>query len=325
METTTSLERGGLQPVPLFAVIVLYRCRLEDSSAFRSLAAAARQASHRLSVLVWDNTPESDVTEFDLRAISNVDANRLSVQYHRAPDNPGLAMAYNVAVDRARSQGRKWLLTLDQDSVLPENYLVDFENEASDLGSSVAMCVPIVIERDIVCSPVRCALGLPWFFLKWSKRGTTAKNISAINSAAFVRVEAIDDLGGYSETFALDYLDHWLCRTLHQRGYLFHVLGSTIEHRLSVNSFASSVSTDRYRGILAAQRIYAMTDKSRWPTAILLLVLPLHAFRKFLQGAGCNFVMIAFAEWWLLVKEILNASRGNTSYMVRPKNASTRA
>ncbi|RRA47452.1 glycosyltransferase [Acidipila sp. EB88] len=108
----------------MFAVIVLYKQKPQDSPSYRSLldAHAANQSSGmQLSVLLVDNTPRasSDMAA-DMELLADLPA---WVEYLPCPENLGLANAYNRALERALRKGAEWLLTLDQDTELPLDFL----------------------------------------------------------------------------------------------------------------------------------------------------------------------------------------------------------
>jgi len=111
-------EDNGQRPSvsSLIAVVVLYKLSPDDSSTLRTVLAAARNVSLeelRFKVVVWDNTPGG-------QAIEELPD---GVLYVPAPENPGLAAAYNQVLAMAEAEGYEWLLTLDQDSILPADFL----------------------------------------------------------------------------------------------------------------------------------------------------------------------------------------------------------
>src|ERR1700757_145941 len=98
------------------AVIVLYRMEFTQSPAFQSVMKAREKAgvglgSADVRVLLWDNSPkpaaERDLPEY--------------VHYFPDESNTGLATAYNRAIDWASLNGSEWLLTLDQDTAIPDD------------------------------------------------------------------------------------------------------------------------------------------------------------------------------------------------------------
>ena len=101
----------------LLAVIVIYKRPLCESPSLRTLLEASAlisETSVSLGILIRDNTPGGQ----DPGHIPE------GVQYESAPSNPGLAQAYNRALEIAREEQYDWLITLDQDTSLPPDFLV---------------------------------------------------------------------------------------------------------------------------------------------------------------------------------------------------------
>src|SRR5271154_641990 len=112
---TPSISRS---PCRVLAIIVLFKMRPCESPTLRTLVEASREVSTAkpeldLAILIQDNTPGAQDAG-DLPA---------GVRYKSAPENPGLASAYNRALEIAHAEGYNWLLTLDQDTLLPKNFL----------------------------------------------------------------------------------------------------------------------------------------------------------------------------------------------------------
>src|ERR1700682_294857 len=84
------------------AVIVLYQRLPAQSEAFLTLqrAYSASATGLSLQILLYDNTPGGQFPgSFD------------GVEYTAAPQNGGLASAYNWAMERATENCSQWLLT----------------------------------------------------------------------------------------------------------------------------------------------------------------------------------------------------------------------
>ena len=60
--------------------------------------------------------------------------------------------------------------------------------------------------------------------------------MQAFNSGAVLRLSALDEIGGFDESFPLDYLDHTTFRQLQRKEHSVYVLHSTLAHELSVSA-----------------------------------------------------------------------------------------
>src|ERR1700733_10198527 len=132
---------GSREKLRIFAVVVLYKCRAGASPAFQSLRAAAdRYPEVELKALIFDNSPE----QFAAPALPP------NFIYARMASNQGLSGPYNQVLAIAHSEGFEWLLTLDQDTTLPEDFLLTLSKIAIRLqhDESVAAIVPQMMSGD---------------------------------------------------------------------------------------------------------------------------------------------------------------------------------
>lgn len=251
----------------VLAVIVLYKSRPSESGAFRTILTAIsslQQGQSSISVLLFDNTPggcdPGFLPEF--------------VQYESSQQNAGLAAAYNRALTVAQSQGCSWLLTLDQDTTLPDDFLANMMALAHRWQDdpSIAAIVPQLTDGTQVLSPNYIHI----LRNTAAPRGYTGLNkaeIFALNSASLLRVAAIADLGGFCEDFWLDQLDLWLHYRLHRAGKRVFVAGNIqVEHKLSLLDY-KSLSPIRFRNFLDAES--AFYDSYKGPLENLALTATL--------------------------------------------------
>jgi GT2 family glycosyltransferase len=227
----------------LLAVIVIYKRPLCESPSFRTLLEASALISGTsvsLGILIWDNTPEGQ----DPGHIPE------GIQYEAAPSNPGLAQAYNRALEIAQEEHYDWLITLDQDSSLPSDFLVRVGALADEfeLCPMIGAIVPRVVGDGRIISPFHFIGGvLPrWFpsgFIGISEQATYA-----VNSAAIVRVSTIRQIGGYNPIFPLYVSDINLFHQLHRFGKRVFVAGDIlIHHEVAILKKHQRMNIERYQ------------------------------------------------------------------------------
>jgi glycosyltransferase involved in cell wall biosynthesis len=285
-------------PSAIFAVVVLYRMRPADSPAFRSLA-QARSGGNVASVpmLLYDNGPTAMQTE-DLPE---------GIRYEAAVRNNGLADAYNRALEIARSEGFRWLLTLDQDTTLPCNFLermqqLAAENETND---RVGAIVPRLVDQRRVLSPMAVRF--------WGTRelprgfsGVSEQETRAFNSGSLFRVRAIEEMGGFDPDFWLDYLDVNIYRRIHLQGRRVYVAADLeAEHELSVVRRAD-LSAERFRNILQAES--AFFDLYERPIRRLALTMRL-AGRIWRQARRKDKPVLRELTWEALRSRVFHSRR----------------
>ena len=227
-------------------MVVIYKMLPVDSPTLRTLLHAAEdtgQSGLDLSILLRDNTPGG-------QPVSSVPA---GVRYEAAPLNPGLADAYNRALEVASAEGHEWLLTLDQDTVLPEDFLRELAKVIRDvqLSASIAAVVPQVASDGRNISPFRFILGTVPQTFPLGYFGAPSGATYAINSAATLRVSAVLAIGGYDPAFPLDISDLNLFHRLARAGKSVFVAGNiVIGHDFSLLKKHSRMSVQRYRSLL---------------------------------------------------------------------------
>ena len=241
----------------ILAVIVLYKQRPSASVTVATLAQALREnASVDCSVLIHDNSPAGDVVAEELPE---------GFRYYAAPVNRGLYAAYEGARLSATGQGAAgpaegcdWLLTLDQDTALPADFFSAIEPglRAAKEDPRIAAIVPHLAEGERLLSPAYVGLSrtkpMPASF-----SGVPAREARAFNSAALLRVEALNAIGGFDPCFWLDHLDSWLHHQLHVHGWRMYVLHSLhLEHHFSLLNYRDRVSLAHLRNFLAAESAY---------------------------------------------------------------------
>jgi rhamnosyltransferase len=156
--------------------------------------------------------------------LRQVAARGVTVVRHSA--NAGIARSLNAGLRAAQVAGAAWLLTVDQDSVLPEGYvdrLVEaIEDATARLGDRVGAVAAGRVDDDSGAFgyPVDLVSGLP----------TTPE---VIQTGTAWNVEALAEIGGFDETFGIDAVDAAACVRLRASGRVV-VLAPTlsIRHRI---------------------------------------------------------------------------------------------
>lgn len=240
------MSAGDLTPTGVLAVVVLYRRRPEESESLISFRECLPAAEGRLrfGLLVWDNSPSAQQAP---------EMPGVHVRYLSDPANPGLAAAYAEGLRLAQAAGMDWLLLLDQDTVLTEDYLRELGETLAAVPGAVGAVVPKLLHAGGVHSPHPRP--------RWAHRGVAAdrfgvavEELSAFNSGAVLRVSALKSMGGFPAAFPMEYLDHALFYGLWRRGWKVWVLRAALRHELSTLRLGDAMPLDRYGRMLAAER-----------------------------------------------------------------------
>jgi len=260
----TLAEQGVL------AVLVLYRCDPDEAASWPLLCSWLDTKGDRnlRHCLVYDNSPSPTHKEDWPEGISFISD----------PNNGGTAGAYAAASDRAAQLGCKWLLLLDQDTMLPAAYL-ERAQEAIARAPDAAALVPLVLHGDQPISPaIIDASGS----VKPCERPNQKDGIvTAISSGVLIRREIMAAID-FPKQIWLDYVDHWLFLNLNRKGAVFAYIDAKLVHDLSVRT-PRSLSSFRLRSILAAEERFYREIGGKALTMMPLRRL-LRAFRYLLVG-----------------------------------------
>ena len=240
-------------PLLATAVVVLYLMDPNRSPAFRSLMEARMRLDStlgRLSIVLWDNGP----SRYNGTLLAQ------DVTYIHDARNPGLVAAYNKALKVATDNGSKWLITLDQDTIVPPEYLMQMANAARLCSSraGVGAIVPQIASGAKQLSPNIFVFGaVPRWFAP-GFRGIPEQPVFAFNSGAMVRIDVLDQIGGYDTRFPLDHSDSALFCRLCQYGKRIYVDGGVqLRHEFSMMDMKHRMRPERYRNVL-------MTESAFW-------------------------------------------------------------
>ena len=240
------METDLRQQTSILAIVVLYKRQPEECSSLRTLAIALSNLAPdtiRFSIVIADNTPGDQV----------VGHLPVGVQYTKYPDNPGLAQPYNDAISYAIQEGFDWLLTLDQDTQLPANFLSSLDIHARRYINQphVAAIVPRIVDQGKQISPFRFVGGFLPVVLNPNFNGVTRKFTSAINSASLLRTWSLREVGGYDPAFPLHHSDTRLFQLLDEAGKKIAVASDiTVGHELAILQRQNRMTLERYRQAL---------------------------------------------------------------------------
>lgn len=187
------------------AVVVTY---FPDEEFSENLAALALQVTE---ILIVDNGSDTKSLASIDAAAKHCDAKVLYLE-----NNFGLATALNIGLRHACEHGYKWLATFDQDSrvtpgMLDELFLtLNSFPHAEQVGIVSAMPLLRISEQrlsDLACIP------LPRLTSQWKVVTVT------VTSGNILNVQAASEVGGFEESFFIDYVDIELCLRLRRRGF----------------------------------------------------------------------------------------------------------
>jgi GT2 family glycosyltransferase len=257
-------------------------------------------------ILIYDNSvyPLKDIDDFFM-------SKNVVIEYIHNPLNPGLAKAYNHALQIANSIKKKWLVLLDQDSILDNNFLNNLNNSINInfLNSNVVAIIPRVFDGSKLVSPSTIILDIFINKFKFQGFGITEKNITAINSGSAISVEYLLSIGGFNNKIPLDILDHWLFYTIRKSKKEIYLNSNIIQHSLSVTNAPMSIY--RYRATLNAEKYLYCDIGNNYIKYIILLLMRLSKqllYLRFQLAQETFLFLIGFFKFHSILKNRFSKS-----------------
>lgn len=142
-----------------------------------------------------------------------------SIVYNES--NMGIAVALNQIIELADENGFEWVLTLDQDSIIPINMLSEYQN---------CILPGIAIICPMISSTVTKEINNNQNYEYVSK---------SITSGSLTNVRYIKNVGGFDEKMFIDLVDFELCMRLEQNEYkILRANNVILDHQLGNEDYA---------------------------------------------------------------------------------------
>ncbi len=186
-----------------------------------------------------------------------------NVRYFCFGENKGIASAINYGCKIALEEGFEWCVTLDQDSVLPNNYVESIIEFIDKRIENVGIVAPQYISAENK-NNVR------------KKDGFLYVN-EVISSGSCINLSAFNSIGGQKEDFFIDCVDFEFCWKLRSAGYkiiqlqnviLLHALGNNGREIKFVNKHIAYITNH------SPIRKYYMTRNSLYLAQMYKNVFP---------------------------------------------------
>lgn len=210
----------------VLAVVPTYRPTEAVQALIASLASTC-------TVVVSDDASPCTADPI-LREVSKIPA--VTVMRHQ--HNAGIARGLNDGLASALISGATWLLTVDQDTVLPAGYVESLLSAATSLVSSG---VPLgAIGAQIIAD----TSGSMTYPTRIENGAVVTEEI--IQTGSLWSVAALSSFGGFDESLGIDAVDAAACLRLRERGFIVAVApGMSVTHAIgsarSVSVFGRSV------------------------------------------------------------------------------------
>lgn len=250
----------------LCALIVAYGSDPMETMSLKTLL-SAEFPREQLRVLIWDNSPQPNVNHFVLR--------QLGVDYLSTPENLGLSVIYNRVIAEYLLNG-EYLLLLDQDTLLPNNFLLICE-AAVQQQLDIDLFLPMIWANNSWVSPLTYMMGWGYYWRHPRVGRMASRKICAINSGMLISAAYLkNDFPGYDERLRFYGTDtQFMLEYIERRSELV-VLDVCLEHDLSFFSDSIQNRVSKFRTMRTAYQ-YIYEFKPFWQLFGVKLVLGLVA------------------------------------------------
>ncbi len=147
-------------------------------------------------VYIFDNSPEGTTDHLDLPE---------DVVYMTEHQNKGIAYALNMIMQHAKKDGYQWVVTMDQDSLLPEGLIEDYKIHLHDDPNVAILCPQIIDKRRT--------------YMVVSQSETQEYVEECITSAACTNIGIWEKVGKFDEWLFIDLVDNEFCKRLRINEY----------------------------------------------------------------------------------------------------------
>lgn len=227
--------------INILFVLVLYKCKVQESNTFLTLTDSLKNYKYKSDFLIYDNSPEFNVGDkFD-------EYNNCSIIYQADKENNGVSKAYNIGAKLATKRDKKWVLLLDQDTNFPIQTINQYLSAIEKYPEEKLFAPIIMVNNKKIISPCYFKF-MRGFYASHIETGlNTFKNLSLINSGMCIDINAFEKNGGYNEQLKLDFSDHeFIKRFKKSVTNKFIVIDLKVYHNLSTET-KNSFNNDKIR------------------------------------------------------------------------------
>jgi len=181
---------------------------------------------------------------------------KVSITYNQT--NKGIAHALNEIFEYAKNNSYQWVITLDQDSVVADNLIEEYEK--------------YYLDNELVM--VSCRVNDRNFTVKEKGKSIVEDVNTVITSGAFVSVKAWELIDGFDDSMFIDFVDNDFCYRFIKAGgrirkvnstYILHELGhSQIVHPLGMTQIIYNHSPFRCYYMIRNRIYFGRKNLNRW-------------------------------------------------------------
>jgi len=249
----------------IYSLIVIYNKHINDSVTYNCI-----KDNQNVHIIIFDNS-ENNIFNKNF-------ARKHRIEYYTENKNIGLSKAYNYVIKKINIINKNYLMILDDDTVITEEYLAEVHNKIEK--SKCDILLPIVKSNDMILSPSNVQFGCRVKTIK-NLSDIKLNKITAINSGMVIRTTVFNDLQ-YDEAMFLDYVDHMFMKRIREKKYNVYVMTSVINQNYSRNQ-EQTIDNLKFRYSIFKKdfKYYCMKCNRMFIYYIVILKLKIKYFIKY--------------------------------------------
>jgi len=247
----------------LAVVFVLYNVDLLKSTSYCSLIDSLNNInfSGELDIYIYDNSLKQTVYDFS-------DKKNIIYYYFHNPENPGISSSYNSAARLAKSRKKRWMLVLDQDSILPSESLTKYM-EGIIKWPNYPLYAPRIYANNVLLSPCKYSFHRGTHFKSIDEGVHQLNGKNVLNSGLLMDIEAFLSVEGYDERVWLYFSDFVFFNKLKSQHKYFVVLDVRLEHELSSSDYRDlNFALKRFNLYCEGARAASISERSFFDYAL---------------------------------------------------------
>lgn len=265
----------------LLIVIVLYEIPLSSSKSWMSITPFLPVSS---TIFIYDNSAQPQ----------SIPKSNHRLLYCHAPQNAGVAKAYNEAWKKAIELKKSWLLLFDQDTEVSDQ-LFERYAEAIIRYPENFFFAPILTDKKGIVSPFHYMKGISKRMTKVENGFMSLSNQRVANSGCLIHTKLFSLVNGFEESLPLDYSDVYFQEKILPYHPQFMVVDYELKHHFSGNEkLDKEISLQRFiifcESSLIMSKLIGHKNNFYWNSIKRALRLGIDFF-------SMNFILVHIKTW----------------------------
>lgn len=235
----------------IYALIVIYNKSCKDSASIKDISRLAPN----INLIVFDNSTQ----DFENEKFCD----EKGYTYFSKNKNIGISKAYNYVINHFQFCSGDYLMMLDDDTHLNENYLIEAQKVIKSKNYDV--CLPIVRANEKIISPYNYYMNCRTKMIK-SRNEIIMSEVSGINSGMVIKTDLFNKIN-YNEKLFLDYVDYDFMRRVHKVEGTIYIMHSQINQEFQFFNYDKTnieSALTRFRIDMHDYEILCSETNERW-------------------------------------------------------------